>query len=473
MESVKNRFFGRERLLREIVQGVLGPQPASFSLVGSKLLGKTHILNHLTSLDGPLLHANYADWRPSRFQDAGRIVVAKIDCDWHEAQEDLLGFLLRRLTQQIRQEERIGLDWGEIEAESAVGRQLWRVARQLNEMEYRLVVLFDNFDRVFEQQLISLDAVDELRPLTLELAMVVATEQPLHDLDRDLAASPLFNVMTQLFIGLLEADAARSWLAGYAAEYPGIASLQEDLLRVTGAHPYLLHRIGDILPEIQQMLPPDSETDASELFPLIRLRLAEHGRLLFTTLWRKLQEPPRRTQPAAVMALIAQLMDGPLPMKAVRREHFAILNWLINQAIVSYTADGYQLFSPLFTEFLAARITQTLPAVSTETPAEPASTPTTTPAATTRGQAAGIYERLTKTEAALLHYFEARSNKVIPAEQLLEDVWKRPDASTRRVQEAIRRLRIQLENEAAPVGVIENERGRGYRFVPATNGAHA
>ena len=34
-------------------------------------------------------------------------------------------------------------------------------------------------------------------------------------------------------------------------------------------------------------------------------------------------------------------------------------------------------------------------------------------------------------------------------------------------KEAIRRLRLELEEAQPPVGVIENERGQGYRFVPA------
>lgn len=464
MGAVKNRFFGRERLLREIVQGVLAAQPASFSLVGSKLLGKTQILNHLASPQGPLLNPDTADWRPPRFQDEGRIVVTQIDCDWQEAQEDLLGFVLQTLVRQLRHGERIELDWNAVEAEAAVGRKLWRIARQLNEMDYRLVVLFDNFDSVFEQQLISLESIDELRPLTLELAMVVATEQPLHDLDRELAASPLFNVMTQLFVGLVEQDAACSWLDTYAQEFAPIANMRTELLEITGAHPYLLDRIDDILPEIRQMLPPGSTVDAADIFPLIRLRLAEHGRLLFTTLWRRLQTPPRRTQPQAVITLISRMMEGPLPMKSVAREHFSTLNWLINGAIISYSSHGYQLFSPLFAEFLATRITQSATAVS---PQSPAPSTASTSAAAGDLQATGIYDRLTKTEAALLHYFAKHSNQIVSAEQLLTDVWKRPDASTRRVQEAIRRLRLQLESEEVAVGVIENERGRGYRFVPA------
>jgi DNA-binding response OmpR family regulator len=73
-------------------------------------------------------------------------------------------------------------------------------------------------------------------------------------------------------------------------------------------------------------------------------------------------------------------------------------------------------------------------------------------------------------EASLLRYLHNHSQMVVSTEQLLADVWKRPDASTRRVQEAIRRLRLQLERQSPPIGEIRNERGRGYRFVPYTNG---
>ena len=452
IENLKNHFFGRERLLREICQGVLATQPASFSLVGSKLLGKSQILNHLAAPNGPLCDAELADWRPPAFQAGGRVFVCKIDCDAQEAQEDLLSFLQQRLLHQLRQEERLPLDWRAVENQPSMGRQIWQIARQINDMNYRLVVLFDNFDSVFQRQLISMDAVDELRPLTLELAMVVATEQPLHDLDRDLAASPLFNVMTQLFINLLEPDAARAWLEGYAESYPVIGHMIDELLVMTGQHPYLLHRIGDILLEIGQML-PIAQATADEIRPLIRLRLAEHGRLLFVTLRRKLQQPPTRVSKETVQRLVEQLQEKPLPMNQIGRDNFAAANWLINQAIVSYSPEGYRLFSPLFADFLAAR------AQPEEAP-QPRSAPAVPPIET------DIYQQLTKIEAALLRYFVEHSNTVIPPEELLAKVWRRPNATTRRVQEAIRRLRQQLEAVSPPIGAIENDRGRGYRFVP-------
>ncbi|MEM7127166.1 MAG: helix-turn-helix domain-containing protein [Chloroflexota bacterium] len=459
MNAIESLFFGRERIMRDIVQGVLAPQPSSFSLVGSKLCGKSKIIRYLASELGPFHSHQMTDWRPSFFEDAGRLITILIDCDYQDAQENLLLHVYTVLVQQLQEKERIELTWREIEAQPGMGRRLWTVARELKEMDYRLILLFDNFDSVFERQLISMDAVDELRPLTMELGMVVATEQPLHDLDRDLAASPLFNVMTQVFIGLIEPEAAINWLDVYAETYPMISKMKEPLLAITGAHPFLLRRIDDILLEIEQMFPQNNveneEGLADEILPFIRLRLAEHGRLLFATLWRKVQAPPPPVKGDIVLKLLNRLIDSPLAISQIGREHFSTANWLINQAILRVSADGYQIFSPLFSEFIRSKVGV----------AENPSTPFVT--LMPHAGEADIYKRLTKIESALLRYFEAHSHKVVSAEQLLTDVWKRPDASTRRVQEAIRRLRLQLEEDDAPYGVIENDRGRGYRFVPA------
>lgn len=466
MDLSKDQFFGRDRTVREIVAGVLAPsQPASFSLVGSKLVGKSRLLGHLASSDGPLLGDAWESWRPYRYQDGERVVVVMIDCDWQEAQDDLLGHVADRVANQLRS-ERIKLDWGAVEQQPGASRRLWQIAHQLTLMDYRLVLLMDNFDTVFTNQLLTSESVDELRPLTREMALVVATEQPLHDLDRELAASPLFNVMTQLFVGIIETEAARRWLEAYGAIYPAVDAIIDDLLRLTGSHPFLLLRMGDILAEVQLVLPP-GQTLGPQHLPLIRLRLAEHGRLLFVTLWRNLQKPPPRIGQPILMNLLERLCAHDLPFDQVAREDIPTLNWLINQAMVICDAKGYALFSPIFTEFLANRMaTATTPTVNG---------PTVTSALPLRPSAAllpldaPIYEQLTKIEGVLLRYFQIHANEVVSSEQLLAEVWKRPDSSPRRVQEAIRRLRMELEEASPPVGSIENERGQGYRFVPATN----
>ncbi len=452
MDAPRNHFYGRQRVLREITSGVLGSQPGSFTLVGTKYTGKSSLLQHLASADGPLLSEENAPWRPPAFDDGVNIIVSMVDCSWQDVRENLLGYLLQHLRQQLEEQERIELDWSTIEKQSGDARQAWLIGRQLNQMGYRLVIMMDNFDRVFEDQLISRESADELRPLTLELALVVASQQPLHDLDRDLAASPLFNVMTQLYIGLIEATAARSWIESYAEQFPAIHELGDLLLELTGTHPFLLRRIGDIVAEVQQYLAP-GQIIGVEHGDLIRLRLAEHGRLLFATQWRQLQKPQRGT-PEMIETLLAQLAQSPLPASELVPQQTMLMNWLINQAVVIFSEGGYKLYSPLFAEFIESRLTVAQVAV----PAAPSGVPL---------ESLPIYAELTKTEEALLRYLRVRSNAIVSPEQLLTDVWKRPDASPRRVQEAIRRLRLQLATATPPVGTIENERGRGYRFVPA------
>jgi hypothetical protein len=288
----------------------------------------------------------------------------------------------------------------------------------------------------------------------MEMALLVATEQPLHDLDRELAASPLFNVMTQLFLGLLDAAATQEWLTAYATGAPLVTTLKDDLLELTGMHPFLLRKLGDILTELSQLFPAGAAMPPTAQFPLLRLRLAEHGRLLFETAWKRLQRLSPRLRPESVDYLLRRLLAGTLPLTDIPLEHAAALNWMINQAIVTCCVqpkqNGYQFFTPLFAEFVARRMQ---PPTETRSAPLPAGAPD--------------LDQFTKTEAALLRYFQAHQNETVTVDQLLVEVWRRPDATNRRVQEAIRRLRLQLEESDPSLGTIENDRGRGYRFIPA------
>lgn len=458
MNGQLRKFFGRRRVIDEIVQGVLNEQPASFSLVGPKLVGKSMVLNYLASDTGPLLGDDPYTPRPLAFEDPGRVIVVKVDCNWPEAKDDLIGFLDLTARQEARRDG-MPLEWDLIEQQSSGSRRLAMLTRQMARSGYRLVLLMDNFDKVFG--IVAMETMNELRPLTQEVAMVVATEQPLHDIDPGQAASPLFNVMNPVFLGLLEPEAARQWLDEYTQYYPSLLPVTEDLLDLTGTHPYLLRRLGDILVEVQQMLPPQHAIGADHL-PLIRMRLAEHGRLLFETLWRRLLNPPKRVVRTVVLDLLQRMLLSPLAMPGASSAEAGALNWLINQAMVTFSARdggmGYKLFSPLFVEYLRSR---DLSSVLPTQVAEPSATPPPVLAN------APFYDRLTKTEIALLHYFQTHSQQVVTPEQLLQDVWKRSDATPRRVQEAIRRLRFQLQEATPAIGAIKNERGRGYRFVPA------
>jgi len=448
MKSIKARFFGRKTIIQDLVEGLLAPsQPLDFSVVGPKLIGKSRLLKHLASNEGPLKGPDPMGWRPERFRDGQTVIIGHYDCDWPAAREHLTKFISQHLRAQLQEDKNLGLNWADIDSATSSGQQIGQIIHQLNQKQIRLVLLLDNFDHVLQSQNITPDMVNELRPLTSELGLVVATEYPLHDLNQTLAASPLFNVMHQHFVGLLEPDAAGEWLDAYSERSPLTPDVKQALLEISGGHPFLLARINDILMEMQP-LALGGEPINQERLPLLRLRLAEHGRQLFEMNWRKLESPKGK----AGLPLLKRLLQEPIRIGQIPTEQVGALNWLINQAMVTYNKNSYRLFSPLFRKFLIEQL-------GLEQEIDPS-------LAASQTALAGIYKELAPKEAELLQYFEKNSHTVISVKQLLTDVWQQPDASPRRVQEAIRRLRNNLNKQSPPIGVIENERGVGYRYVP-------
>ncbi len=451
MEPVKTRFFGRKIIIRDLLQGLLTPtQPLDFALVGPKMAGKSRLLKFLAADNGPLKGADFATWRPERFKDGRSVFVGQYDCDWPAAQKHLTHFINNQLRQQLKSSPSIKIQWNQIDEAASPGLQIGQLTRQLEQQGIRLVLLLDNFDHIFRSNHITDGMINELRPLTNELGLIVSTEYSLHDLDSNQteAASPLFNVMHQRFVGLLEPAAAREWLDAYGDTLA--AEIKELLFDYSGGHPFLLARINDIIVEFEQFIGGNFHAGQPCLtpnnLPLIELRLTEHGRPLFENMWRKLQE---EAQDNAALALVEQLVRGPLGVANLASEQMNAMNWLINQAMVRFDQTCYKLFSPLFVAFLEEKL--------------PSAPPPPLP------KNIDIINQLPPKEAALLKYFQARANMVISFDELLANVWKKPNASPRRVQEAIRRLRNSLSEQPVPIGDIKSERGQGYRYIPAQN----
>ncbi|MCB9142112.1 MAG: winged helix-turn-helix transcriptional regulator [Anaerolineales bacterium] len=446
-------FFGRDKLLREIVQGVLDTQPMDFALVAPKFCGKTRMLDLLVAEDGPLLDHDVAPWRQDKFQDNGRIIVLLIDCNWPRANENLLSFLAEQLATKLHAERPFDIEWKQVNSEESASRRLLLLAQAASREGFRIVLLLNNFDSIIVGKRLSQAQLNELRPLTTELALVIGSKQPLNDIDVEMTSSPLFNVLRPLYIGLLEQEAARAWIAAYQEDFPFLSDeLLDPLLVITGRHPFLLARLRETLLEIQKMVPGDQPLEMTD-FPLIELRLAEHGRLLFESLAKALKSPPQRIPANAVDKLLKLIIDAPIAPQAMDPEINPALNWFINQATVLYEDGMYRLFTPLFANFLrhqtgdGAPARQALPVVE--------SAPIDS------------FAHLPRIERDLLLYLRENSDRVVSPQELLEEVWKLPaSTSERRVQEAIRRLRNHLKEEQPPLGFIDNERGEGYRFIP-------
>jgi hypothetical protein len=455
MESAAKPFFGRENLVREIVQGILSDHPQDFALVAPKYCGKTLILDRLAAEDGPLRSRSNSSARPERFQDASRIIILSVDCKRPEIKTHLLKHLADTLNSRLREERPFAINWDQIRDDDPPSRTLLALASQANQAEFRVVLLLNNFDAVLEGKHLEQAQLNELRPLTSDLALIVGSRQPLHDIDIELASSSLFHLMRTLFVGLLEEEAALQWIASYRQSFPELSEeLDASLANITGRHPYLLARLRETLLEVRKMLPAGKALDLTD-FQLITLRLAEHGQILFETLRQTMQEPPPRAPKEAVDDLLGAMTDAPIPQTAITPQQRAAVSWLINQAVVIYENQSYRLFTPLFADFLRQQSS------SPRAKPHPPITPTTSAPASTHTAV------LPRIEADLLQYFSQHANQVLSSQELLVAVWKLPaSTSDRRVQEAIRRLRNYLKGQTPPIGVIENERGQGYCFIP-------
>jgi hypothetical protein len=444
MNGGRGQFFGRNTIINRIGRSAGAPRPESFVVVGARLTGKSALLRALrtTPVGADARSASSAPHQHS----------ALIDCG---ALPDEAAFWVALSTQ-----------WAPIQAPrqpvqlQTGGAELFdpHLLQQIafsGSTQERPLLLIDNFDQLLARIPEPLTFCTLLQQLAVAATVVLTVSQPLYDRWPMLAAHELTATLAPLFLTLLDSQAADCWLAGYSAQWPPLAESQPVLRQLTGCHPFLLHKLRDSLEEVQQMLPPGQPLGTLHL-PLVRLRLAEYGRLLFLAQTEALQTAAL----GDARTLVGQLQKHPVAASAVSAEQLPALNWLINQALVRYYEDegtvSYALYSSLFAEFL-------------QRPAAPSVVSASVPVTRTEPLAElPLYDDLTKIEATLLRYFFNHREMVIPTEQLLREVWKRPRASNRRVQEAIRRLRLQLERQRPPIGQIRNERGRGYRFIPAT-----
>ena len=324
----------------------------------------------------------------------------------------------------------------------------------------RPVLLLDNFDTLIEGAGVEMEqTINQLRPLTREMVLIVASERPLHEANRDLASSPLFNLLNQLFLRLIEPQEVDEILREVTKNCADQAQMMTTLAEWTGGHPFLISRIAEILLDVDEMLPGRDPIGQAHL-PLIRLRLSEdYGHLLFGELWSALHndQDPRTL---GARALVERLISDPLPIAQLQAENGRSFFWLLNQGIVRIEQDTCHLFSPLFTEYVSRRLeTQALPTVRT-------SLGNRGPGQVDRSILEEQVQQFTPQERNLFRYFLERPGELVTIDQLLQDVWKRPNASARRVQEGIRRLRNRLDTLQLPIGEIENEWGEGYRFIP-------
>lgn|GEM_PF-2574056 len=395
-------------LLQRLAQSLDAPLPVTLSLVGGPLMGKSTLLSHLSATLAAELSGQNR-------------VVQRINCS--------------------------GLRPGELPPSLPAQESDW-------------VVLVDNCDQIFRWE-----AEDRNRWLAWIADpqptrwLLLASRRPLHEMADASGAGVHLPYFPQNFLGLVDGEEATRLIHSALAAYPAGESLAAPLVEWCGGHPFLLNRVTELLLDVAGLLPAGQPVGTVHL-PLLRLRLAAvYGRLLFDSQWRAVECADDSTE-RPIAGLLHSLLRRAVRFDELSPIQTEPMNWLLVQGVVGIDGHNYRLFSPLFQEYLTHKLQVDLTAV---------------PLVQVDQRAAHALveresHRFTPQEKTLLLYFLDRPGAIVSVDELLAEVWQRPDGSVRRVQEGIRRLRHRLAELNSPagaqIGAIENEWGQGYRYVP-------
>lgn len=324
----------------------------------------------------------------------------------------------------------------------------------------RWTVLLDNWDEIAQwSQADRRTWVEWIGLPQPARGLLLSSRRPLYEIGMDaglVAGLPYFQ---QSFLGLIDEEEAHRIIADALSAYPEGEPLTAALAEWCGGHPFLLDRLADVLADVAGMLLGRQPLGPAHL-PLLRLRLAAaYGRLLFESQWRAV-EANDDSDKRPIAGLLQLLLRRSLRFDELPPAQAGPMNWLLLQGLVGIDGHSYRLFSPLLADYLALKQPTEQP-VSRSIQSSPMPSGITTHALVEQEA-----HRFTPQEKALLLYFLDRPGVIVSVDELLAQVWQRPDGSSRRVQEGIRRLRHRLAEFSDAVGTIDNEWGQGYRYVP-------
>lgn len=191
-------FFGRRREVVRAAQRLSADSPQSIAITGDRRIGKSSFMWHISQPD---IKAQY-------LEDPDKTVFVFMDFqeDPRPSVESFFSALLQRLQDQLVGRMVVS---GEPEYDSIL-----TIVTQLDRAGYRLLLLFDEFDRVTRSSRFEPDFYAFLRSLAghLRVAFITASSRDLQQLcaSREISDSPFFNIFTTLPLGPLEPVEARA-----------------------------------------------------------------------------------------------------------------------------------------------------------------------------------------------------------------------------------------------------------------------
>jgi serine/threonine-protein kinase len=222
-------FFGRSGVVKRVASRICAQRPQSVSIVGERRIGKSSLLNYLRN----------PQTRLQVMEEAERTICLFIDFQQlrtiDEAQflQLIYGELKKTLGDQIELELSPDHD----------GMRF--LCEEITTADFKLVMLFDEFESVTKNERIGAQFYSFLRSLAnnFPVAFVTASGRNLKDMcvSHEIADSPFFNVFSVQHLGLFRRSAALALIAepSTAAGFP-LEPVSAQILDCGGLYPFFL-----------------------------------------------------------------------------------------------------------------------------------------------------------------------------------------------------------------------------------------
>ena len=305
-----NMLFGR----REILQAIFAAckQRQCFSLVGTRKIGKSSLLNHMQSPE--LQKILGVD------QDLERHVFVYIDMRYYlqHTLDDFFNEVHAKIAE--RANESILLH----SASDKGHERFIRVLQDFHAAGYSVVLIMDAFDRVKDVQQFGPAFFSFLRaPQNTEwISYITASLKPLYQISPSEAASPLFDTFKTGYIGALSEEDALQLIA-VPAERAGLPFSEHDIAWIresVGRHPFFIQvACAHLFNEKSKQETDDLAINYQRVSQGIYEELAPH----FDNIWMALspgqqRELKQETQSASSIWPLDELRESDLFQKHIR-----------------------------------------------------------------------------------------------------------------------------------------------------------
>jgi class 3 adenylate cyclase len=222
-------FFGREAMVRRIMNRIAGESTQSISLVGERRIGKSSLLNHLRAARTRVSHLTQPDsclFLLIDFQQARTL-----------DQEQFFTVVFAEARRQLG---------GIVELEARADDEGMRLlCEAVSAAGLKLVFLFDEFECVTKNERLRPEFYSFLRSLanTWSVGFITASGRDLKDMcaSHEISDSPFFNIFSVLRVGLLGREEGLALIVGpSAARGIPLAPVADEILGQAGLHPFFL-----------------------------------------------------------------------------------------------------------------------------------------------------------------------------------------------------------------------------------------